>query len=473
MMKPANVSEMVATDIDCGDRCTSGDTEHQTFAGDRREDDMESREQERHEGVQKAEVESAEVETSVHGDDGLRLKDPNSAKVNDSKLLMALDAGNEIKYGQDRSAESIFKNDDDDDDDYSDNYGDVQEERNVTDEEMVAEENQETEAKVDGEEDDVSSRNSFHYKPMYNTSAAEANKTVSASAAKNDNDGNIQEDTKATDEVNEDIVVNDKEENGAKYEEEEEEEADDVSSRNSFDYSFDYMHVNRTSTMNADVQKGDNGHIKEDTKDKEEIVVEENEENKAKSEEADEDGAAYSNSFNYKLVNKTSTAIVNGDDDDTKEEKPTEKENEDIITEEKHENEARVKEDDDDDDVSSRNSFHYKRVNNTLAEANRTLSTSTATNFFATAVQADVVERYDFDNGNFIAEAPNRPASGETTRASADRSVIEGSLFNLPEDSDNAVSSPPITPENNEANNLIRLHTQYAGTERFSAPYLN
>ena len=90
-------------------------------------------------------------------------------------------------------------------------------------------------------------------------------------------------------------------------------------------------------------------------------------------------------------------------------------------------------------------------------------STTTTVNSTVTVAQADVVENVDFDRNKFIVPTPNHPVSDNATRTSVESDVVEENLLDLPEDTEIADNSVPILLDNNEVNNVIRLHTDDAG----------
>ena len=118
-------------------------------------------------------------------------------------------------------------------------------------------------------------------------------------------------------------------------------------------------------------------------------------------------------------------------------------------------------------DAASRNSFQFRTMNKSAAEADKTTPAKTATSSMETGVHVDGVEKYDFDNNNFIVEAPNHPATDKpnTIKTSARSNVVEENLFNQEEESEIADGSVLLPPENNELNNVIRHHTEHTGKQ--------
>ena len=121
----------------------------------------------------------------------------------------------------------------------------------------------------------------------------------------------------------------------------------------------------------------------------------------------------------------------------------------------------------DDDDASDRNSFHVMIVNRTATEAGKTTSATTVRHSIQRDVNADVVEKYDFDTNNFIVETPSYSATDNTTNTPPKSKAVEDNLFNQYEDSEITDSSLPIRSDNNELSNLIRQHTEYTGKQHF------
>jgi len=394
---------------------------------------------ERGQTEESAEVELPRVDTNLHGDEILRLDDHNEAMLNGSNSLLKPDVENELKYGQDTAAGNNFGSVDmDDDDNDGKNYvnegnggekpGDKKEDKvavalakdDEKDEQAKekkvnvkekGEENTEEQEKEDDDDDaddddddddDVFGRNSFNFKTM-NWTDTEADKTKPTTTVKNSIETGI----------NADVVEKYGQERGTA--------------------GNDFRNVDTdVDGINGDDErddgKGDDGTKQDKDKESEVIVADREDEQAEKSEE------------NGK-----------GNEGENVEEKETEDdENYDDDDEEKQ-------------DASNRNSFHFRTANRT--EADKTRPTTTAKNSIETGVNADVVEKYDFDNNKFIVEASDNSATDNATKTSANNNVVHENLFNHDEDPEVTDSSLPIPSDDNEVNNLIRQHTDYTGKQ--------
>ena len=444
----------------------------------------------------------------------MALENLNEATVNGSNSLLKPDVENELKFGQDTVNGNSFGNDDmedyvDDVDETGDGErtrnADEQDEGNeveivlsseITDQDERAPDKEE-EVKEYDDASDRNDRNSFHFRPINNT-ATEDDKITSAAAAKNSIE--TSENADVLDKYDEDGLTGNNLGNDMIYNADDDEESDGKRTKNS---------EKRDEEKEIKVLIA-NGNEEQDEYSPDRDV---------KEPEDDVDDASSRNSFHFRTTNQTTTEagktsakvaknsietgvnadiverygqnigngndvenneIIDYDDDDDEEsygvktrngKKQDEEKEHDVVlaNENKEQNKQAPGKDEKrkevDDDAFSRNSFHFKNINKTASEDDKTVSTTTTVSYIETGVDVDALERYDFDNNNIIVEAPNHLATDNATKTSANSNVDEENLSIHHEDSEITDSSLPIPSDNKERDNLIRQHTEYTGKE--------